>query len=43
MQHAKRHVRPSEERKPTGRKRMESAQSTVTEADEPEFESEDEC
>ncbi|QRV94911.1 C2H2 zinc finger [Ceratobasidium sp. AG-Ba] len=46
MQHAKRHSRPAVARKTADRappKRMESAQSTATEADEPEFESEDEC
>ncbi|KAG8747378.1 hypothetical protein FRC12_014084 [Ceratobasidium sp. 428] len=44
MQHAKRHARPASARKPTAPiKRLESAQSTATEADDPEFESEDEC
>ncbi|KAG9098299.1 hypothetical protein FRC06_006556 [Ceratobasidium sp. 370] len=44
MQHAKRHARPTTARKPAAPpKRLESAQSTATEAEEPEFESEDEC
>jgi hypothetical protein len=43
MQHAKRHARPTASRKPAGPKRMDSTQSTTTEADDPEFESEDDC
>ncbi|KAG8739884.1 hypothetical protein FRC10_005018 [Ceratobasidium sp. 414] len=44
MQHAKRHARPTVARKPAAPpKRLESAQSTATEAEEPEFESEDDC